>query len=109
MSTLPRRSFEGRNGPLVLPRGLADRGAHHDLEDLVLAEAGFPGRRDVFVGDLVSVPGHLVDQTAQRLAEPRVVERGAALSERRLAVAIENPREQRSAPLRDVRHSDSLL
>jgi hypothetical protein len=32
------RGLEGRERRVVLPRGLADRGAHHDLEDLVLAE-----------------------------------------------------------------------
>src|ERR1051326_4421294 len=105
MSTLLGRSFEGRNGRIVLPRRLANRGAHHDLEDLVLAEAGFSRCRDVFVGDLVSVLGYLVDQSTQRLAEPCVVERGAALSERRLAVSFEDPREQRSTPLGDIRHS----
>src|SRR5262245_54317835 len=109
MPTLLGRSFEGRSGRIVLPRGLADRGAHHDLEDLVLAEAGLPRRRDVFVGDPVSVLGYLIDQSTQRLAEPGVVERGAALSERCLAVSFENPREQRSTPLRDIRHSPSLL
>lgn len=29
--------------------GLADRGAHHDLEDLILGEARYPGGGDVLV------------------------------------------------------------
>ena len=33
-----RRGLEGRTGRVVLPRGLADRRTHYELEDLVLAE-----------------------------------------------------------------------
>src|SRR5262245_16028296 len=93
LTLLLRRSFEGRDRRVVLPRRLADRGAHHDLEDLVLGEAGFARRSDVLVGDLVSVLGNLVDQTAQRRGEPCVVERRAALSQRRPPVAFEDARE----------------
>src|SRR5262245_2529976 len=105
MLVLPGRSFEGRDRRVVLPCRLADRGAHHDLEYLVLGEAGFPRRSDVLVGDLVGVLGDLVDQGARRRGEPRIVERGAPLSPRRPPVAFEEAREQRSAHLRDVRHA----
>src|SRR4029450_10406076 len=83
MVTPSARGIEGRERRVVLPRGLADRRAHHDLEDLVLAEARCPRRGDVLVGDLVGVLGDLVDQRAQRLGKPCVVERGAALGVRR--------------------------
>jgi len=46
------------------------RGTHHDLKDLVLAEARCPRRGDIFVGDLMGVLGDLVDQRAQRLSSP---------------------------------------
>jgi hypothetical protein len=82
MVTPSARGIEGRERRVVLPRGLADRRAHHDLEDLVLAEARCPRRGDVLVGDLVGVLGDLVDQRAQRLGKPCVVERGAALGVR---------------------------
>src|SRR5262249_33805907 len=98
------RGFEGRDRRIVLPCGLANRGAHHDLEDLVLAEARCPRRGDVLVGDLGGLPGDLADQGARRLGEPRIVERGAAQDARRMAVSLEDPRDQRLARLRDIRH-----
>src|SRR6266508_3848530 len=96
---------EGSERRVVLPRGLADCRAHHDLEDLVLAEARCPCCGDVVVGDLVGVLGDLVDQRAQRLGEPCVVERGAALGVRRPAVSFFYPRDQRFACLCDIRHA----
>src|SRR6266540_4387644 len=99
------RGVEGSERRVVLPRGLADCRAHHDLEDLVLAEARCPCCGDVVVGDLVGVLGDLVDQRAQRLGEPCVVERGAALGVRRPAVSFFYPRDQRFACLCDIRHA----
>src|SRR5262249_24372672 len=107
MLVLPGRSFEERDRRVVLPWRLADRGAHHDLEDLVLGEAGFSRRSHVLVGDLVGVLGDLVDETAQRRGEPCVVERGAALSQRRPPVTFEDAGEQCAARSRDVRHTVS--
>jgi hypothetical protein len=43
-----------------------------------------------------------VDQCAQRLREPYVVERGATLGVRRPAVSFEYPRDQCFACLRDI-------
>ena len=45
----------------MLPSGLADRRAHHQLENLVLAEAGLPGCGDVVIGHL----GNLVDPNTE--------------------------------------------
>src|SRR5262245_5008297 len=105
---LPGCSREGRNRRNVLSCGLADRGADHDLEDLVLAEAGFLRRSDVLVGDLIGVLGDLVDQRPQRIRDPFVVERGAALLARCAAVSFEDPRDESAAPLLDVRHAVRL-
>src|SRR5262249_50184604 len=68
-----RRGLESSECRVVLSRGLPDRGTHDDLKDLVLAETRCPGRGDVFVGDLVSMVGDLVNQCAQRLGEARAV------------------------------------
>jgi len=52
---------------LVLPRGLADRGADDELEDLVFGEAGDSNGRDIIVGDSVGVLRDLLGQPAHRL------------------------------------------
>jgi hypothetical protein len=73
------RGLEGIERRVVLPRGLADRGTHHDLENLVLAEARCCHCSDVLVGDRVSALGDFVDQCPERLGESGIVERRAAL------------------------------
>ena len=60
-SLLPGRGLKGRKCRVVLPSGLADSGAHHDLEDLVLAEARCPRGGDVLVGDPIGMLRNLVD------------------------------------------------
>src|SRR6516225_7084381 len=80
ISPLLRRGLEGRERFVVLSAGLADCGAHHHLEDLILAEARCPRNGDVLIGDLVGVLRDLVDQRAQWLGKTCVVERGTALS-----------------------------
>src|SRR6266566_564789 len=62
---------------LILPRGLTDGGAYHELEDLILALARRLYGGDVLVGDPCRLPGDFVDQRAQRLGEPCVIECGA--------------------------------
>src|SRR5262249_31281148 len=59
---------------LVLPRGLADRRADYELEDLVFGEAGDSNGRDIIVRDLVGVPGNLLDHLTHRLWQSCVVE-----------------------------------
>jgi hypothetical protein len=83
-------SFNRRECSLVLPRGLADRGADHKFEDLVFAEPGHSYGRDVIVGDAVGVPRNFLDQPAHRLWQPCVVEGGAALRGRSVAASIQN-------------------
>src|SRR5574341_299846 len=73
------RGLQGSERRIVLPRGLADGGTHHELEYLVLARPRCPRSGDVLVGDFGGVLCHRVDQHAQRLGEPCVIERGAAL------------------------------
>ena len=70
------QGFERR---LILPRGLTDGGAYHELEDLILALARRLHGGDVLVGDPCRLPGDLVDQRAERLGEPCVIECGAPL------------------------------
>src|SRR5215813_2741231 len=89
---------------LVLSRGLADRGADHELEDLVVGEAGHSNRRDIIVGDLVGVLGDLLDHCAQRLWQSRVVEGGAAQVRRGVAASIEDSRYKSLSCLSDIRH-----
>src|SRR5262245_9339471 len=79
MLALTPCSLQGHERLFVLPGGLADRGAHHYLEGLVLAEARAAGGGDVRVGDLARVLGDLADQRVQRLGESRVVERRTTL------------------------------
>ena len=55
---------------------------------------------------LWAVLGDLVDRRFQRLGKPCVVKRGAALGVRSTAVSFEDPRDQRFARLRDIRHAD---
>jgi len=57
---------------------LAHGGAYHDFEDLVLAER-WPQRRNVIVSDLVGLRCGLMDERAERLAQPDILERRAAL------------------------------
>src|SRR5258708_19614148 len=68
---------EGFERRLILPRGLTDGGAYHELEDLILAEARRLHGGDVLVGDPCRPLGDLVDQRALRLGEPCVIEFGA--------------------------------
>src|SRR5262249_15218512 len=96
--------LKGTEPCVILPCGLANCSAHHDLEDLVLAEAECPRSGDVLIGDLVGVLGDFVDQRAQRLGKPCVGKHGTALGARRLAVSFEDPRYQRLARLRNIRH-----
>src|SRR5262245_15050727 len=100
----------GLQGPerlVVLSAGLADRGAHHHLEDLVIAEAGCFHSGYVLVGDPVGVFGDLIDQLFQRRGKLCVVEGGTALDARRLSLSFEDPRDQCCAPLCDIRHGFS--
>src|SRR6266566_9396437 len=76
---------------LILPSGLTDGSAYHELEDLILALARRLYGGDVLVGDPCRLPGDLVDQRAQRLGEPCVLEGGAPISARRPAVSLEDP------------------
>jgi hypothetical protein len=69
-----------------------------------LRSARCPRRRYVRIGDLVSVPGDLVDQGAQRLGETRVVKRCAAVILRRRTVSFEDSLGQCFACLSVVRH-----
>src|SRR5262249_16192026 len=105
ISPLLRRGLKGGERFVVLPAGLADCSAHHHLENLGLAKAGCTRRAEVLICDLVGVLGDLVDQRVQRLGKPCVVERGTALGARRLAVSFEDPRDQRLARLRNIRHA----
>jgi len=52
---------------------LPDRGAHHDLKDLVFTEARRPHGGDVLVGDLIGMPGNLVDERTEGFGEAAVV------------------------------------
>src|SRR5262249_54241465 len=88
---------------LVLPCGLADRGADDELEDLVFGEAGHSNGRDIIVGDLVGVPGDLLDHAAQRLWQSSCFEGRAALGGRGVAASIQDPRHKRFSCLSDVR------
>src|SRR5260370_40614094 len=71
---------QGVERRLILPRGLTDGGAYHELEDLILARARRLHRGDVLVGDPCRLSGDLVDQRAERLGEPCVLEGGAPIS-----------------------------
>src|SRR5262249_55408489 len=104
-SFLRSHGLKGSERRVMLPRGLADCSAHHHLEDLVVAEAGRPRSGDVLIGDLVGVLGDLVDQRVQRLGKSCIVERGTALSARRLTVSFEDPGDQRFPRLRNIRHA----
>src|SRR5918996_6396136 len=99
--------LQGRDRRVVLPSGLANRGADHDLEELVLAYARCPRCGDVLVGDLVGIPSYLIDERTQRIGMPCVIERSTALGMRRLTFSVENPRDQRCACLFDVSHATS--
>jgi hypothetical protein len=52
---------KGRKRSVVLPRGLTDRRANHDLKNLVLAKARCTRRNNILIGDLVGVVHDLVD------------------------------------------------
>src|SRR5215470_15160413 len=75
----------------ILPRSGTDGGADHQLEDLILAFARRNNGGDVLVADPRRLPGDLVDQGAQRLAEPCALEGGASGGARRSSVSFEDP------------------
>src|SRR5260221_1781286 len=83
---------EGFERRLILPRGLTDGGAYHELEELILAEARRLHGGDVLVGDPCRLLGDLVDQRAERLGEPCVLECGAAGGARRPTPSLPEPR-----------------
>src|SRR5262245_13486250 len=89
---------------LVLPRGLADRGADDELEDLVFGQAGHSSGRDITVGDLIGVPCDLLDNPAHRLWKSCVVESGTSLGGRRIASPVQDSRYKGFSRLSDVRH-----
>src|SRR2546425_3363839 len=82
---------EGFERRLILPRGLTDGGAYHELEDLILALARRLHGGDVLVGDPCRLPGDLVDQRAERLREPRLLQCGAPGGARRPAASFQGP------------------
>jgi hypothetical protein len=61
MLTPPGHGLKGRKYRVALPSGLPDRGAHHDLEDLVFAQARLLDGGGVLVGDPIGMPSSLVD------------------------------------------------
>src|SRR5258708_30072801 len=82
------QGFERR---LVLPRGLTDGGAYHELEDLILALARRLHGGDVLVGDPCRLPGDLIDQRAERLGEACAIEYGAPLCTRFPSLSLVDP------------------
>src|SRR6266567_7073 len=86
---------QGVERRLILPRGLTDGGADHELEELILARARRQNGGDVLVGDPCRLSGDLVDQRAQWLDEARVLECSAPLRAGRPAVSFEDPGDQR--------------
>src|SRR5262245_50613516 len=76
---------------LILPCGLTDGSTDYEFEELILARARRQNGRDVLVGDPCRLPGDLVDQRAEGLGEPCVLECGAPLGARRPAVSFEDP------------------
>src|SRR5947209_7768950 len=82
------QGFERR---LILPHGLTEGGAYHEFEDLILALARCLDFGDVLVGDPCRLPGNFVDQRAERLGEPCVIECGTPLCAGCPAVSFENP------------------
>ena len=80
---------QGCERGVILPVGLARRGTHHELVDLVFAEPRRPHCGNVLVRDFVGLDSDFVDQRAQRRIQPCVVERGAPLGPRRPAVSFE--------------------
>src|SRR5262245_4272872 len=95
---------ERQEGGLVLPRSLANRRAHHELKDLILAAARCQGCRDVLLGDPFGVPGHLLDQRVHRLFELCVVEGGTTLGMRCRPFSLEYSLDQSLPRLSDVGH-----
>jgi hypothetical protein len=108
-SVPPGRSIEGHQRRIMLPQCLTDRRTDHELEDLVLPQAGAPNPANVFVGDAMGVPGDLVDQRAKRLRKPSVVECGTPLGARCLALSFQYPRHECFTRLCHVRHLALLL
>jgi hypothetical protein len=100
-----RRAVEGGKRRLVLSRCLADRGAHDQLEDLILAKACCSRRGDIVVGDFDGLSGDLFDEPTQRLWEPCICEGGSTLLARRLAVSFEDPRYDCFVRFFDIGHS----
>src|SRR5258707_2966644 len=86
------QGFERR---LILPRGLTDGGAYHELEDLILALARRLHGGDVLVGAPCPLPGDLIDQRAERLRESRGIESRPPPRARRPAVSIDGPGDRR--------------
>src|SRR5258708_16166870 len=86
---------QGVERRLILPRGLTDGGAYHELEDLILARARRLHRGDVLVGDPCRLSGDLVDQRAERLGEPCVLEGSAPISARPPALSFADPGDPR--------------
>jgi hypothetical protein len=82
------QGFERR---LILPRGLPEGSAYHEFEDLILTLARRLYGGDVLVGDPRRLPGNFVDQRAEGLGEPCVLECGTPLCACRPAVSFENP------------------
>src|SRR6266581_5165517 len=82
---------QGFERHLILSRGLTDGGADHEFEELILARARRLHSGNTLVGDPCRLPGDLVDQRAERLGEPGVLEGGAPISARRPAVSLEDP------------------
>jgi len=103
----PGCGVESRQRSVVLPGGLADRSAHHNLENLVLAEAGCLRGGEVLAGDRVGMSGDLIDDGARRTGEPGVgvIERSVAQGVRRGARSLDDPCGQRFPRLADVRHT----
>src|SRR5215469_4329238 len=85
------RLLQGVECCLILPRGGTDGGADHQLEELILAFARRKNGGDVLVGDPRRLTGDLVDQGAQRLAEPCVLECSTPSVARRAAISFKDP------------------
>ncbi|HYK36385.1 hypothetical protein [Alloacidobacterium sp.] len=102
ISLLPERGPKGRKRRIVLPSGLPNRSAHHDLEYLVFAETCTTRGVDVFVRDPTGTSGNLVGQRAKWFGETAVVERCPTLGGRRLTGSFQNSLYQRCSRLSDI-------
>ena len=104
-----RRAGQGRECVGVLAAGLADRGAYHDLEDLVLAEARRTDGDDVLVGHLVCVLGNLLDQRRNGLAEAGIIEGSTAQLGCRFPISFEHAGDELAMQPGDLGHVSTLL